>query len=220
MAQPTVQIICKRKGLKNLVKKIIWLQAYSAMSGIWRQEGRQWVQAGGGNKKIKLAKLASVLETFATWTQTKTVVIPTFDGNTITIPAGAIMKRPARPFIMLWKIAEEWTDIRDRVRAFILSYLNNRTVRGGRTNSKHVVDAIAEQMTLKQKERITTLQNDKNSEVTQRIKGFDFPLVNSWRMFDAIRGKAKQTAIKGGVKEQSLQFLTQIDKLLADFNRK
>lgn len=219
MAQSTVQIICKRKGLKNLVKKIIWLQAFSACSGIWRQEGRQWVSAGSGNKKIKLAKLASVLETDASWTQTKTATIPTADGYTITIPKGAILHRPSRPFIMLWKLKDAWNDMRDRVRAFIITYLNKTTIRGGRTNSKHVIDAIAEEMAVKQRE-VMTNQQARNSEITQKIKGFDFPLIDSSKMLQAIRGKNKRTAESGMVKEQSLKFLTQIDKMIAEFNRK
>lgn len=220
MPQSSVQIICKRKGLKNIVKKIVWLQAYSSASGIWRQEGRQWVNKDGSKGRIKLAKLAQVLETFATWIQPKTAVIPTFDGDTITIPAGARLKRPARPFIMLWKVAEVWTDLRDRARAFIISYLNNRAIRGGKTHSKHVIDSITEQVTLLQKNRVTEMQTQENSQVTQKIKGFDFPLFDSGRLFNAIRGKTVANANRGYAQEQKLKFLTQIDRILADFNRK
>lgn len=216
-----VQIICKRRGLKNLVKKIIWLQAYNAVSGIWRQEGRQWVIGNNGTQKgIKLAELAKLMETYIKWKQKKAVTLTCADGDMVHIPAGAWLTQPARPFIMLWKIPEIWNDLRNRVRAFVLTYLGNTAIRGGKTHSKHVVDAITEQVTQLQKNQISQRRTDRNSEITAKIKGFDSPLLDSGRLFGAIRGKTKSTAIKGGAKEQKLKFLTQIDKLLADFNRK
>ena len=202
-----------------LYSLLVWLQAYNAVSGIHKGEGRQWVR-GNNKSRIKLAKLAEVLETFATWIQSSTAVIPTFDGEYITIKAGARLHRPARPFIMLWKIPSAWDEIRNRVRAFILTYLNNTTIRGGKTNSKRIVDLIAQQMERTQKNRITELQTSSNSEITQKIKGFDFPLVNSWRLFDSIKGKTSRTAVSGEAKEQKLKYLTQIDRILNDFNRK
>lgn len=215
-----VQIICKRKGLKNLVKKIIWLQAYNAVSGIWRQEGRQWVEGNGKKSRLKLAELANLLETFGSWIQSKSVTIFSSSGEKIFIPAGARLKRPARPFIMLWKIPEVWIDLRNRVRAFILTYLNNTAIRGGKTHSKHVIDAITEQVTLLQKNQISQKRTDPNSKITEKIKGSNSPLFDTGRMFEAIRGKSKPTAIRGQAKEQRLKFLTQIDKIIADFNRK
>lgn len=216
-----VQIICKRRGLKNLVKKIIWLQAYNAVSGIWRQEGRQWVVGNDGSKKsIKLAELAKVMEEYVKWKQKNKVTIDCADGGKVHIPADVWITKPARPFIMLWKIPEIWMDLRNRVRAFILTYLGNTKVRGGKTHSKHVVDSITEQVELLQKNQISQKKTDRNSVITAKIKGFDHPLLDTGRLFNSIRGRTKSTAIKGQAKEQKLKFLTQIDRILADFNRK
>lgn len=230
MANNSFQIIHKRKGMKTLIRKIIWLQAYTAVSGIWKQEGRQYVPSGnsgkrkGGkhNTKIKLAKLAETLENFASWIQPKTVIFsdPNAPENKLALIAGRRYSRPARPFIMLWKINEAWNEIRQKVRRIILNYLAN-TSRGGKTGGKRVLDSIANEMQNMQKDRILSKKTDPNSIITTILKGINHPLYETGRLLESIRGRSKpNTTGRVANQEQKLKFLTQIDELINQLNRK
>lgn len=220
MAQQPFQIIHRKKGMKNLVKKMIWMQAYYATSGIQKNEGRQWVKSSGGKGKIKLAKLAQVLETFATWIQPKTVVITGFDGEEITIPKGARLQRPARPFIMLYKVPEAWEKLRAFYKKLVLEHFR-KLDRSYKQGAKKIIDEVGLECQKLQKDRILSLSTKGNSEITKKVKGFDFPLMDSGKMESSIRSKTIPTASgKAQRDEAKLKYLTQIDELIKQLNGK
>lgn len=220
MAQQPFQIIHRKKGMKNLIKKMIWMQAYYATSGIQKNEGRQWVKSSGGKGKIKLAKLAQVLETFATWIQPKTVVITGFDGEEITIPKGARLQRPARPFIMLYKVPEVWEKLRAFYKKLVLEHFR-KLDRSYKQGAKKIIDEVGLECQKLQKDRILSLSTKGNSEITKKVKGFDFPLMDSGKMESSIRSKTISTASgKAQRDEAKLKYLTQIDELIKQLNGK
>lgn len=213
------QIIHRKKGMKNLIKKMIWLQAYITTSGIQRNEGKQWIKAGSGSKRIKLATLAHVLEQFKTWIQPKKAVIPTHDGDVVVIEEGARMKRPARPFIMLYKIPNLWSQLREYFRNLVRQHFARKS-QNYQHGAKQIMEELGKECQRLQKDRINSIATEGNSEITQKVKGFDWPLMDSGRMEQSIRYKIKTSYDKAHKSEAKLRYLTQIDKYIKQLNGK
>lgn len=234
MAQADVQIICKKGGLRKLLAKVFWLQAYSAGSGIWAREGKRKVQRSNTRKNwkalkkkgqspspkakssITLAYLANLLDGFSMWIQPKTVAIPTDNGQGhVVLVEGHRYRRPMRPFIMLWKVTEVWETLRSKVRALVLAYLNNIEVKGTKGNSKKFLNIIAQSVEQLQKDRILEHRLISNGAGTQAIKGFDWPHYHTGNLVNSIRGDAKATTSNLNGK----QIIADLDNLLKSLEK-
>lgn len=227
MAKPSFQIKHTKKGMKNLIRKMVWMQAYLSTSGIQKGDGRRNVKSGSGNKKIKLATLAHQLEQYVNWTQPKTAVIPLanpywnpktkrYEDN-VVIPAGTKLSRQPRIFISLDQIPEIWQELKTFYFNLIRRHFANND-RKYKQGAKKIADSLSKEVEAKQKDRINTLATESNRPKTQIIKSFDFPLFQTGRLLDSIKGKTKSSADKAIREEKKYEYLYQIDDIIKKIN--
>jgi len=218
MAKSPVQIIHKKKGMKTLIKKLAFLQSWTASAGIHKAEGRRKVNKKRGG--INMAKLASVLETFATWTQKKTVHKQGFDGNMVTFKEGERLSRPARIFIKLQNISPIWSEIKAFMQKQIQSYLTS-TGRGYRAGG-NIMKTISDFASEKQKDRIRNNETFRNSLRTVRLKGKDTPLHDTGALLNSITSKVKSDMNgkgKANRLEKKAQYIAQVDSIIKKINK-
>lgn len=219
MASGGLQIIHKRKGMKNLLKTIVALQMYYVTCGIHRNEGRRRVKSSSSNKSsVNRATLASLLEKTVSWIQPKTVTIPTHDGEEVTIWAGARLRRPARIFIHLNLLPNIWNGLRSFIRTRVLLLLKKQRV--GATGAKKFLKALGVKALEEQQARINRKDTASNSEITEKIKGFNHPLFDTGALLESLKYKINPNFNKGGKRLLRLKYLTQIDSWIRELNRK
>lgn len=199
-------VIHKKKGLKSLISKLVYLQKYQATSGI--QKGR--------NPRIKsglnMAGLAQLLEEGFTWTQKKNLAF-TINDNKVFLKAGKEHTIPARPFISLNKYVSIWEQIKNYARQLVLNYL---TPNVGKKSSycKQLFQLLANFVAIKQKSIIGSSRLEDNAPLTILLKGSNTPLQETGDLQDSLSGKVEKS--KNYTKQQSLQ---QIDKIMTDINK-
>lgn len=214
------QIKHTKKGMKTLIRKIIWMQAYYSAIGLHRQEGRLWIPSGNGKKRIKLATLAYVLEQGASWIQGKTVILTNYKGERTAIKAGSRIKIPSRTFIRINKIPDLWDKLRAYYRELIFKHLNAKD-RNYKQGAKKIFDEIGSFVKILQKNIISQGNTAENRLITEWYKGFNHPLKNTGKLGESIRNKTLSSA-KGKAQrdEQRLRYLTDIDNMIKQLNGK
>lgn len=216
-------VIHKKKGLKTLISKLVYLQQYQGTSGI--QKGRN-PRVGKG---INLAGLAQLLEEGFSWVQKTAFYKPAIKGkkfsggynvdrDEVIIPRGKRMEVPARPFISVFKIPAMWEQVKEYARALVKGYLNPN-VKRKQAYCKQLFKLLANFVATKQKERIGSPDLQPNAPLTIMLKNGDIPLEETGRLRYSITGKSEKR--KGGRwgqfgKEKAIK---QIDKIITDINK-
>ena len=223
MAKDGMIVIHKRKGLKNLIKKIVWLQNYQVGCGFL--SGGPIIHRG-----TNLARLAKMLEEGYTFIQSKTFYVPekrkkfsggyTVTSKAVVIPKGTSHTVPARPFIHLNKYPAIWNLVRSQVRKLIGWYLSGKTFK--HKDCRTFYDLLGKFVIGKQKGIIGSSKLADNSALTVMLKGKNTPLFEKGKMRNAIiekvsNNKNGQSKVKKG--EIDNKYAIQIDKIIADINK-
>src|SRR5574344_1617662 len=214
-----VKVIQKNKGaFKNFLKKIEQIQDYKATCGIHKDKGRILAKDRAGNKNdINIATLSDILERYITWRQKSTVVIPANDGgDPIVIPQGRIIRKPARIFIHLEKVSNVWAEVQKRIQTQSMLYmLKLQRSRGKRSGQELFLD-IANWLSERQRQRITRRETAGNSELTMKIKGFNYPLFDNGTLLSSISGRVVRNST--GRKVRCAYIATDMEKQIAKIN--
>lgn len=213
----------KKNEMKSLMKKIALLQMYYLTVGIHKGQGTRLANSTSSSK-INIATLAHWLEEGASWVQSKTIRIPSklpvgnpATGkieNFVTIFKGTHINVPSRLFISLNKIPYVWSNIKNFTNNAIKMFIGlNR----GTGNAKKFFEILGIEIERNQKQRITNgFGVDGNSPTTEKIKGFNHPLLDSGNMLDSIRYKINKNFGKGEKKIAKLKYLTEIENMFKD----
>lgn len=180
-----IKIISKKQGLKKALKELAKLEKSCVTVGIHKGQGRL-KKTVSGRGPINMATLAKLQETAMSWIQKNTVVIPCADGDDIIIPKGARLNKPARIFVNLQKVPDVYGAIQNFISDKIRSLLS-KSIKTSMINS--FWNTIGEKILLEQKNRIQLQRTDKNSEITQKIKGFNHPLFDTGALLNALSFK-------------------------------
>lgn len=233
-------------AFKNFLKKIEQIQDYKATCGIHKDVGRIKVKRGAlkkprNNSSLKstkessgkiseaktrssskrksmlnLATLSSILEKHVTWTQTTNAIITGASGNTITIPAGAKMRRPARIFIHLEKVGNVWAEVKQGVQFETMRYLLALQRSRGKIAGQNLFKEIAEKVAQRQRQRIINKETAGNSDLTMQIKGFNFPLFDKGTLLSSIKGRVVRNST--GRKVRCAYIADNIDEIIRKIN--
>lgn len=185
-ARDCVQVIHKKKGLKTLLKKLESLQDYQATVGIHKGDGRKKVSSNGKNP-INTATLAKVMETDHDIKPTKDLYIETYDGSTVHLAKDATYHQPARYFIKLQNVPEQWSKIKSYLRQEFLDFIGFKG--RGRREGTYVFKRIGSFAEKAQKYRIINAETAKNGPATEAIKGFNHPLLDTGHLLDSISSR-------------------------------
>ena len=241
-----VKVIQKNKGaFKNFLKKIEMIQDYKATCGIHKDVGRLKIKSGSIKKqknkgtlkvkdsskeivegkkrssssrktKINLATLSSILEKHITWTQKNNATISTAGGSTISIPAGAKMRRPARIHIHLEKASNVWAEVKDGIQFETMKYMLELQRSRGKRSGKNLFKEIAEKVSERQRQRISNKETAGNAQMTIDIKGFDWPLFDSGLLLRSIEGRVVRNST--GKKVRCAYIATNMDEMIKKIN--
>jgi len=246
MGNQYVKIIQKNKGaFKNFLKKIEKIQDFKATCGIHKDVGRLKVahrnlkktkgfgkfKVNSGSKdivegkkrtsstrksRLNLATLSSILERHITWTQKNNAVIPTASGSTVTIPAGAKMRRPARIHIHLEKASNVWAEVQQGVQFECMRYLLELQRSRGKRSGQNLFKEIAERVSERQRQRIINKETLTNAQLTVDIKGFNWPLFDSGLLLRSIQGRVVRNST--GKKVRCAYIATNMDEMIRKIN--
>jgi len=216
-------VIHKKKGLKTLISKLVYLQMYQGSSGIQRGKNPRV------GKGLNLAGLAQLLEQGYDWVQRKTLYKPLIKGNTfsggytvardkVLVRAGTHLEVPARPFISVYKFPAIWEQVKNYARQLVLNYLNPE-VRKNRTYCKQLFKLLANFVATKQKDRIGSPDLAPNAPLTIMLKNGNVPLEETGRLRYSITGKSEKR--KGGRwgENGKSKALKQIENIMTDINK-
>lgn len=199
-------VIHKKKGLKTLISKLVYLQKYQATSGIQKK----------GNSKIKrglnMAGLAQLLEEGFSWVQKKSLGF-NIQGKKVFLKAGKQHTIPSRPFISLYKHVAIWEQVKNYARQLVLAYLRP-DIRRTNYHIKQLFQLLANFVVMKQKDIIGSSAVVDNAELTVLLKGSNTPLKETGDLQASLSGHVNKT--KNFAKQQSLE---QIDKIMTDINK-
>ena len=172
-----VEIICKKQGMKTLLKNLLALENFTGRAGINRNEGRQIVRRKGKSRtnKINMATLAWIQEQFIAYVRDD----------------GSMYVKPERYFIHFNLNPEVYNNfrrgVRDIVRKFALTKFKNP-----KSLMQYIVDFAVDA----QKFIIINKKSKPNKPYTIAKKGFDHPLFDTGKMLRAIKGKVDQLSGK------------------------
>lgn len=180
-----IKIISKKQGLKKALKELAKLEKSCVTVGIHKGQGRL-KKTVSGRGPINMATLAQLQETALSWIQKSTAVIPCADGDTVIIPKGARLKKPARIFIDLRKIANVYASIQ----MFISTRFKLLNLTGIKTSSANKFwESVGSKILEEQQNRIKRQDTHSNSDITKKIKGFDHPLFDTGSLLNALSFK-------------------------------
>ena len=215
------KVVVKRNDLKGLMKKLSLLQMYYLTVGIHTNEGRR-ISNSRTKSKSNIAKVAHIMESGATYTQSKTVRIPSAQSvgnplisdkfeNFVTILKGTLITIPQRIFISLNKLPFVW----NKVQAYSESLLNTLMSQNmGTGNASKYYDNMGKRLQMDMMERIgitgTTFYHAPNSPTTIKIKGFNHPLFDTGKMLNSIKWKRHNNYGSGEKKLTRLKYLNDI----------
>ena len=241
-----VKVIQKNKGaFKNFLKKIEQIQDYKATCGIHKDVGRLKVKSGSIKKpknkstlkvkdsskeivegkkrssssrktRINLATLSSILEKHITWTQKNSATITGAGGNMVTIQAGAKMRQPARIHIHLEKASNVWGEVTQGIQFETMRYMLELQRSRGKRAGQNLFKEIAENVSERQRQRITNKETLSNAELTKIIKGFDWPLFDSGLLLRSIQGRVVRNST--GKKVRCAYIATNMDEMIRKIN--
>ena len=225
-----VKVIQKNKGaFKNFLKKIEMMQDYKATCGIHKNVGRLKVRHGrvtkANYKKLKvkaeskgvveakkkssssrkslinLATLSSILEKHITFT---------------AIGGEHKVRRPARYHIHLEHESSVWAQVKDGIQFETMRYMLELQRSRGKRSGKNLFKEIAEKVSERQRQRITNKETKMNSEITEMIKGFNWPLFDSGLLLRSIEGRVVRNST--GKKVRCAYVATNMDEMIRKIN--
>lgn len=190
-----VEIICKKQGMKTLLKNLLALENFTGRAGINRNEGRQIVRRKGKSRtnKINMATLAWIQEQFIRYTRED----------------GSVYIKQERPFIHFNLNSEVYNNFRSGVRNIVRKFASTK-FKNPRSLMQYIVDFAVDA----QKFIIINKKTAPNKPFTIAKKGFDHPLFDTGKMLRAIKGKVDQLSgkTKKVLKNYDIQRLNKIYK--------
>ncbi len=214
-----ITIIRKKQGMKSLIKKLVELQHFSTSAGIHTNEGKRKAFGWNGKKKkINIATLARVLETFASWIQPNTVTLKGDTGEYVTILKGARLTRPARYFISLFEHSETWIKFKNMIYIWAKELIIQKSGR-----PRLFIKRIGDLASSYQKALILSNDQDKNSQITVKLKGFNAPLQRLGILYNSVKSKVynKRNGLAPQAKKDiKIEDANLVDKIISEFNRK
>lgn len=204
-----IQIKHPKKGLKQFIRKLMMLNMYNVTVGIHKNEGRRRANTRT-NSKSNIAKVASILEAGADYIQSKTIVIKGDNLEKYIIPEGTHIHIPSRLFLSIHKISEAFNSLKTFCNGIVQEFvLRNRSVGSAKT----FWEQLGREAQRQQKLQITGSYTERNSTLTELIKGFNHPLFDTGKLLESIKYKVNKTWTTGAKKLARLQYLSQADEM-------
>ena len=165
---------------------------------------------------LNLATLSSILEKHVTWEQKSNAVFTGASEDTIFIPAGMKMRRPARIFIHLEKVGNVWAEVKQGVQFETMRYLLALQRSRGKIAGQNLFKEIAEKVAQRQRQRIINKETAGNSDLTMQIKGFNFPLFDKGTLLSSIKGRVVRNST--GRKVRCAYIADNMDEIIRRIN--
>lgn len=168
-----VEIICKKQGMKTLLKNLLALENFTGRAGIFGRDGTQIVRRKGKSRtnKINMATLAWIQEQFIAYTRED----------------GSMYVKPERKFIHFNLNPEVYGAFRNGVRDLVRRFAKNKF-----KNPRGLMQLIVDFAVDAQKFIIINKKTKPNTPYTISKKGFDWALFDTGKMLNAIKGKVDQ----------------------------
>ena len=167
--------------------------------------------------RLNLATLSSILERHITWTQRNSATIPCADGSTtVTVNKDSKMRQPARIFIHLENKSEVWAEVQKRIQTQSMLYMLKLQSSRGKRSAQELFLDIANWVSERQRQRITRRETTGNSELTMKIKGFNYPLFDKGTLLSSIKGRVERNST--GRKVRCAYVAENMEKQIAKIN--
>ena len=99
------------------------------------------------------------------------------------------MRQPARIHIHLEKASSVWAEVTQGIQFETMRYMLELQRSRGKRAGQNLFKEIAENVSERQRQRITNKETLSNAELTKIIKGFDWPLFDSGLLLRSIQGR-------------------------------